>query len=198
VTAGERVSVSFGLGDVKVRLKGMGKFTEGLRKKLRRLDDLRPLWRRNVRDFGRLQAEWFDSEGRGTWAALAELTVEARTVKPRKRRDGTEYVGGAGAEGQHYAIPGDQGPASLILQWTGDMRFDLVSHAGDHSIAEITKDSLTFGTDRDRAAWNNPDRPVLAGGHDAGELQKASRLNVVEFVSSVLLDRRFDESGGGI
>lgn len=190
--AGEDHRVSINLGFAKrlqVSISGTVHASQVLASRARRLKDFRPLWLACEKDFQDAEENWFATEGSGTWKQLAPSTVEARTQKLRKRRDGSEYFGGSGARGKHYSIPGgpNAGPSHKILQWTSEMLQDLRSSDAPHAIRDMTTTTYDFGTSRDRAGWNDPVRNVLP----RRLLELTARTNSYEFVRAVLLDRPY-------
>lgn len=179
------VDVGFEAGPYRVEVQGITQGSKLMLERIRRLQDFRPLWRRNTLDFQRIEEAWFRSQGKGTWKALAESTQRARTRKLRKRRDGTDFFGGSG----YYAKPSDQGPARLILVWTGDGRDSLTIQGVPGSEQRFDRDSMTFGTSDPKMVYNDPRRPVL----DTASIQAAASANAREWVFSVLAGRQFDE-----
>lgn len=190
---GGRVTFDFGFGRIAVALASLTKEVQLLERRRLRLQNLRPLWMRNVEDFERIEEEWFQSEGGGSWQELSPRTIERRTLKARKRRDGTTYFGGGGPAGEHYAIQGREGAAHKILHWTHQMREDF-THGGPERVLELDERSMVYGSKRDRAVWNDrgdgerlPARPVL----DRAGLQAAASRNAHDFVRAALLDVPF-------
>lgn len=186
--SGNTVRADFDYGTLVVDISGAVRESNLLRARAQKLGDMRPAFRSMLWRFSRIQADWFDTEGRGSWKDLSKGTVDDRTVRHRIRRDGSEYVGGRA----YYARHGDQGPKHLILQWTGEMRQDFISHLAPHSVAEIRNTSLLYGSERDRAVENHPTRPVL----DKDNLQEAAYLDIRRYVESTLAGQPFHSAQG--
>lgn len=185
-----RVTINLGFARrLQVSISNVVQTSEVLTKRAQRLKDFRPLWLACEKDFHAAEENWFATEGTGTWKQLAPSTVEKRTQKLRKRRDGSEYFGGSGARGMHYSIPGgpNAGASHKILQWTSQMLQDLRSSDAPFAIRDMKTTSYEFGTSRDRAAWNDPTRPVIP----RRLLELTARTNSYDFVRAVLTDQPY-------
>ena len=98
--------------------------------------DLRPPMREAADEARAFQRRWFDSQGGGTWKALAP-----RTVKSRRER-----------LGYYKRAPKGEGPKRRILHWTHALRLSTSDKtSADHVSRALSRHSWKFGTKDPRA-----------------------------------------------
>jgi len=100
------------------------------------VSDLRPAMREAADEARAFQRKWFDSQGGGSWKALAPRTVTAR----RERL------------GYYKRAPKGEGPSRRILHWTHALRLSTSDKtSADHISHQTSRTSWKFGTKDPRA-----------------------------------------------